>query len=138
MRKCLDATTAAMLKEREEHAATRKQLEDANEKIRILNGKLEHMFELYAKHQARLESEIYSMVGMVGMANAEAHDRGVQLALVRQRYERVKLTLERAEMQEMGMHDRKTTSTPEEVRGQRGDTGCGHIRRRRGRRHRRM
>jgi hypothetical protein len=104
MRKCLDATTAAMLKEKEAHADTRAQLKDAHEKVRILDGKLTHMFELYSTDQARMEAEVEGLVGLVGIANAEAHDRGVQLGLARQRLARARLTLERAEMQEADAH----------------------------------
>jgi hypothetical protein len=104
MRKCLDATTAAMLKEKEAHADTRAQLKDAHEKVRILDGKLTQMFELYSTDQARMEAEVEGLVGLVGIANAEAHDRGVQLGLARQRLARARLTLERAEMQEADAH----------------------------------
>ena len=103
MRKCLDATTAAMLREKEAHATTQRHLNDANERICILESKLEQMFEMYATDQARMEAEVEKLVGLVGVANAESHDMGVQLGLVRQRYARAKLTLERAEMAEADM-----------------------------------
>ena len=100
MRRCLDATTEAMLQEKDAHAKTKVELVESIEKERILNGKMEHLSEYFVTETGRLEEEVAFLIGAVGHGNSLAATYGVELGLYRERFEGHRLTLDRCWMME--------------------------------------
>ena len=99
-RRSLDATADALFKERDKHEATRKELEAAREEVRIFKGKVEHLSEYFVKETSRLEEEVEILIGSIGQGKSLATAYGIELALYRERYEHLRLVVDRAWMLE--------------------------------------